>query len=490
MVGILYICRSRSSSSSHSSAIMSTMPKATVVRMTKMGGANHTTTSSRCGGGGRAVTAGGKRMVLFQLPAASRAGRRMVISAARRRSVSDRVVMRSGGSVDEEGAGQAPGTGTGSSAGGARRGLPAGGSVAPLRVFAPLREASAALANSIQELASNTMRDPAKVSIEDVKAPVDTDMAICRKNLVDVVGRRHPMLRAAADQIFSAGGKRLRPLIVLLVSRATYSMHGLTDLTERHRRLAEITEMIHTASLVHDDVLDECDTRRGKRTVNSIYGTRVAVLVGDFLFAQSSWFLANLDNLEVIKLISQVIADFADGEISQASSLFDASLTMEKYLDKSFYKTASLIAASCRGAAVFSECTDVEKLAMYEYGKHLGLAFQIVDDILDFTQSSRQLGKPQGQDLASGNLTAPVLFALQNPQSGPRLLALIDSRFKKDGSLQEALDIVKEDGGIEQARQLAREEADKALSQLEVLPPSEAKDSMGLMVEYVLERLY
>lgn len=364
-----------------------------------------------------------------------------------------------------------------------------GDGYAPLRVFAPLREASAALASSLSDLSLNINGDE-KVSIRSIQGPVEEDMGVCRKNLVDVVGKRHPLLRTAADQIFSAGGKRLRPLIVLLVARATYRMHGLEDLTERHRRLAEITEMIHTASLVHDDVLDECDTRRGKRTVNSIYGSRVAVLVGDFLFAQSSWFLANLDNLEVIKLISQVIADFADGEISQAASLFDASVTLDKYLEKSFYKTASLIAASCRGAAVFSECTEEEKLAMYEYGKHLGLAFQVVDDILDFTQSSEKLGKPQGQDLASGNLTAPVLFALQNPTTGPRLLTLIESRFKKEGSLQEALDLVAAGGGIDQARKLARDEADVALAQLEVLPDSDAKTSMVKMVDYVLERLY
>ena len=389
------------------------------------------------------------------------------------------VVMRS---MDEEGLSNGGGNASG------KRMSPVS-PVAPLRVFAPLREASAALANSIQELATG-MNDGTRVSIQDIKAPVEMDMNVCRQNLVDVVGKRHPLLRAAADQIFSAGGKRLRPLIVLLVARATYSMHGMDDITERHRRLAEITEMIHTASLVHDDVLDECDTRRGKATVNSMYGSRVAVLVGDFLFAQSSWYLANLDNLEVIKLISQVIADFADGEISHAASLFDASVTLDKYLEKSFYKTASLIAASCRGAAVFSECSEEEKKAMYEYGKHLGLAFQVVDDILDFTQSSAKLGKPQGQDLASGNLTAPVLYALQNPAVGPRLLTLIESRFKKDGSLKEALELVSSSGGIDMARSLAREEADKALQALHVLPSSPSKDSMTMMVDYVLERLY
>ena len=360
-------------------------------------------------------------------------------------------------------------------------------SVTPLRVFAPLREASAALANSVKESLDVTGN---KTSIKSIQAPVSKDMDICRKNLVDVVGKRHPLLRAAADQIFSAGGKRLRPLIVLLVARATYTMHGLDDLTDRHRRLAEITEMIHTASLVHDDVLDECDTRRGKETVNCTHGTRVAVLVGDFLFAQSSWFLANLDNLEVIKLISQVIADFADGEISQAASLFDMDVTLERYLEKSFFKTASLIAASCRGAAVFSECTEEEKTAMYEYGKHLGLAFQVVDDILDFTQSAEQLGKPQGQDLATGNLTAPVLYALEDKVVGKRLLELVQGKFKKEGSLEEALGLVEQGGGIARARQLARDEADIALKQLEILPESAAKESMIAMVDYVLERLY
>ena len=248
--------------------------------------------------------------------------------------------------------------------------------------------------------------------IVKITAPVAEDMEQMRMNLRDIIGRKNPLLLAAADQIFGAGGKRLRPVLVFLVARATKELMNMSDITDRQRRLAEITEMIHTASLVHDDVLDDCDTRRGKETIHTLYGTRVAILAGDFLFAQSSWFLANLDNLEVIKLISQVIADFADGEISQAGALFYCDLTLEEYLEKSHNKTASLIAASCKSAAVFSECTESVKVDMYEYGKHLGLAFQVVDDILDFTQSEEQLGKPQGQDLASGHQTAPTMFAL------------------------------------------------------------------------------
>merc|ERR1712087_87524 len=283
------------------------------------------------------------------------------------------------------------------------------------------------------------------------------------------------------------GGKRGRPLIAVLVAKATRKLYGLNDVTDEHIRLAMITEMIHTASLVHDDVLDDCELRRGKGTVHSLYGTRVAVLAGDFLFAQSSWFLANLNNLEVIKLISQVIADFADGEIAQASSLFDTNITIDQYLDKSFYKTASLIAASYRSSAVFSDCTESEKSLMYDYGCNLGLAFQIVDDILDFTQTEEELGKPQGQDLASGNITAPAILVLGESERLRELLK--EDRLESDGSLEEALQLVYDNNGIEKAKVLARHHGDLALENLQVLPDCEEKKSLELMVEYVLERI-
>jgi len=276
-------------------------------------------------------------------------------------------------------------------------------------------------------------------------------------------------------------------MLIFLVAHATAEKAGLTELTPQQLRLAEITEMIHTASLVHDDVLDECDLRRGKATVNSKYGTRLAVLAGDYLFAQSSWFLANLDNLEVIKLISQVIADFANGEISQAANLFDCDVTLEQYMDKSFFKTASLIAASCRSAAVFSGMPEEVKEDMFNYGKHLGLAFQVVDDILDFTQSEEQLGKPRGQDMASGNITAPIYFAMQKE---PVLRDIIETEFEEEGSFEEAMEIVMNKGGIEAAMELAKEEAQLALDSLSRLPEGEMKDSLAGMVGYVLERIY
>ncbi|KAK1299022.1 hypothetical protein QJS10_CPB14g00493 [Acorus calamus] len=291
------------------------------------------------------------------------------------------------------------------------------------------------------------------VSVSSLLATVTDDLQMLNKNLRSIVGAENPVLVSAADQIFGAGGKRLRPAMVFLVARATAPIGGLKDLTVEHRRLAEIIEMIHTASLIHDDVLDDSGMRRGKETIHQIYGTRVAVLAGDFMFAQSSWYLANLENLEVIKLISQVIKDFASGEIKQASSLFDCDITLEDYLLKSYYKTASLVASSIKSAAIFSNVDKSMCDQMFEYGKNLGLSFQVVDDILDFTQSAEQLGKPAASDLAKGNLTAPVIFALQKE---PKLREIIDSEFNEPGSLDSAIELVFKSGGIERARNLLK----------------------------------
>ena len=314
-------------------------------------------------------------------------------------------------------------------------------------------------------------------------APVEKDLSILIDNLTSLVEAQHPILGAAAEHLFSAGGKRIRPAIVLLVSRATIKGG---DLTSKHRRLAEITEMIHTASLVHDDVVDEAELRRQVATVNSLFGNRVAVLAGDFLFAQSSWYLANLDNLEVVKLLSEVIRDFAEGEIQQGLSCFDTNITLEKYLQKSYLKTASLIANSAKAAAVLSGESEEVTNTIYNYGCNLGLAFQIVDDIIDFTSTTEVLGKPAGSDLANGNLTAPVLYAMTEKTN---LSMLIEREFSEEGDLEQALNLVLESDGIEKARQLAFHHSQLALHDLHCLSPSLAKDSLAELTNYVINRI-
>lgn len=321
-------------------------------------------------------------------------------------------------------------------------------------------------------------------SVTSLFAPVEADLCLLTENLKKLVGDRHPILRAAAEHIFGAGGKRLRPAIVLLISRATMLDQ---DITPRHRRLAEITEMIHTASLVHDDVVDEAEVRRNAPTVNSLYTNRIAVLAGDFLFGQSAWYLANLDNLEVVKLLSEVIKDMAAGEIQQGLNRFITTTTIDDYLEKTYNKTASLMANSAKAAGVLSGISAEGAANLYSYGRNIGLAFQIVDDILDFTASTEVLGKPAGSDLISGNLTAPVLYALEEK---PYLEVLIEREFAQPDDIEQAIALVMESQGIERSRALATQHAQTAVQNLAQLKPSECTQALIDLADYVLSRLY
>ncbi len=321
-------------------------------------------------------------------------------------------------------------------------------------------------------------------SVTSIFATVEKDLQLLTENLKNLIGAKHPILYAAAEYLFETSGKRVRPAIVLLVSRATMVDQ---EITLRHRRLAEITEMIHTASLVHDDVVDESALRRNVPTVHSRFGNRVAVLAGDFLFAQSSWYLANLDNLEVVKLLSKVIMDMAEGEIQQSLSGFNAEISLEEYVQKSYYKTASLVANSAKAAGVLSGVSETTAQHLYEYGRNLGLAFQVVDDVFDFTSSAETLGKPAGADMASGIFTAPVLFALEEK---PYLEVLIDREFSEAGDMEEALALVKESDGIRRSQELAKKYAAIAVQEIKNLPASEPRQALMDLTDYVLSRLY
>lgn len=321
-------------------------------------------------------------------------------------------------------------------------------------------------------------------SVTSLFAPVEADLDQLVENLKQLVGARNPILYAAAEHLFQAGGKRMRPAIVFLLSRA---IAGDDDISARHRRLAEITEMIHTASLFHDDVVDEADLRRGVETVNYRFGNRIAIQAGDFMFAQASWYLANLDSLPVVKLLSEVIKDFAEGEIQQGLSSFDTDVSLESYLEKSYYKTASLIANSAKAAGVLSDVSPDLQEDLYQFGRGVGLAFQVVDDILDFTGTTDALGKPAGSDLKSGNLTAPVLFAMEEK---PYLQVLIERELTEPGDLEEAIALINNSQGIERSRALAESFSDQALQRLEKLPSSPSKQALVELTDYIIKRLY
>ena len=313
---------------------------------------------------------------------------------------------------------------------------------------------------------------------------IEEDLKILNVNLNKMVGPRHPILYAAAEHLFHAGGKRIRPSIIMLVAKATSTKEQLKN---EHRRLAEITEIIHTASLLHDDVIDDCNQRRGSGTVNNKFSNKIAILAGDFLFAQSSWYLANLNNLEVVKIISKIITDFAEGEIQQALASFETSISIDNYINKSFHKTASLIAYSCKAAAILSNADKNTQNQFYLYGKHLGLAFQIVDDILDITGTYKNMGKVPGSDLKNGNLTAPLLFALEEC---PNLHSLIEREFDGKKDTEKAIQLIKLTKGIEKAQDLAIEHSQAAIQAIKNVPYKNTSiKNLILLSEQIVNRV-
>lgn len=301
-------------------------------------------------------------------------------------------------------------------------------------------------------------------------------------------------------RLFATGGKRLRPALVLLVAHA---LRAPDSGLRRVAALAASVEVLHSASLVHDDILDGAKSRRGEPTAHTLLGERAATLVGDFLFATASCLVAELGSLPAVLLISKVVADFGRGELAQSAVRFEAvDYSLEDYLAKSFYKTASLLAAACHAAAVLSGASpsSTQAQSCYRFGAYVGLAFQVVDDILDFTSTEEQLGKPALADLREGNLSAPVLFAAQasgegahqerrlKPEARAELLVALERRLSHEGDLDRVIALVDEAGGVDRAKALARRFVDLASAELLVLPEGEARGGLQVFAEFVVAR--
>lgn len=241
------------------------------------------------------------------------------------------------------------------------------------------------------------------------------------------------------------------------------------------------------ASLIHDDVLDEADTRRGGQAVHTMYTNKVAVLAGDYLLARASVLLARLQHFQVVEVMASALDALVQGEIMQARTKKEELLDMNQYLRKSYFKTASLICSSCKCAALLAgyEEKDQVTVAAEEYGYHMGMAFQIVDDILDFSGASATLGKPAQADMELGLSTAPVLFAAQEEEE---IRPLIMRRFKEEGDVQKAVQLSQNTDCIAKSYHLAEFHAQKAVDALDKLPESDAKDGLMRLLHTALSR--
>ena len=289
---------------------------------------------------------------------------------------------------------------------------------------------------------------------------------------------RVPLVSKIGDYITSAGGKRLRPLLVLLCGKAL-GREG-DDL----RLLAATIEFLHTATLLHDDVVDMSGMRRGRSTANALWGNAPSVLVGDFLYSRSFEMMVELGSM------SKATRVIAEGEVLQLSRVRDASTTEEVYMEVIRGKTAMLFEASTHSAAALAEATDAQREALRTFGDHLGVAFQLVDDLLDYKGDSQTLGKNVGDDLAEGKPTLPLIYTMR--EGTAEQAALVRQAIQKGGleDLEQIRVAVEESGALQYTAELARDYVKRAIACLEVLPASEYRDALVELSEFAVARTH
>ncbi|CAL1403042.1 unnamed protein product [Linum trigynum] len=314
---------------------------------------------------------------------------------------------------------------------------------------------------------------------------VADELSLLAKKLREMVVAEVPKLASAAEYFFKTGveGKRFRPTVLLLMATAL-NVHlpepipnagapMAAELRARQQLLAEITEMIHVASLLHDDVLDDADTRRGIDSLNFVMGNKVSVLAGDFLLSRACVALASLGNPEVVSLVAKALEHLVTGETMQITTTTEQRCSMEYYMQKTYYKTASLISSSCKAVALLAGQTGEVATLAFEYGRNLGMAFQLIDDVLDFTGTSASLGKGSLSDIHHGIVTAPILFAMEE---FPQLRAIIDQGFKDPKNVNLALEYLGKSRGIQRTRELAAQHASLAAEAIDSLPETIDED--------------
>lgn len=292
-----------------------------------------------------------------------------------------------------------------------------------------------------------------------------------------------PLVEKIAQYIIESGGKRLRPLLVLLSSRALG--YGKDD----HLKLAAVIEFLHTATLLHDDVVDTSDMRRGRSTANARWGNAPSVLVGDFLYARAFEMMVELQNLRIMDVLSHATAVIAEGEVLQLMNVKNPDVSEDKYMEVIHNKTAMLFEAASHTGALLAGANEDQELALSAYGKHLGLAFQLVDDVLDYRGDAEAMGKNVGDDLAEGKTTLPLIYAMAEGTDDEK--QLIRQAIRKGGldNLPRILEIVNHSGALEYTMAKAREQAALAAACLNTLPGSDHKEALVLLTEIAVARV-
>ncbi|GAA0297123.1 heptaprenyl diphosphate synthase [Gracilibacillus halotolerans] len=312
---------------------------------------------------------------------------------------------------------------------------------------------------------------------------IKKDLIEVESILEELVYSDHTVLHKASDQLLKAGGKRLRPLFVLLSSR-----FGEFNL-DHVKKVASSLELIHMASLVHDDVIDDSDMRRGKPTVKASWDNQVAMLTGDYIFAKAIGQLSAISEPRLHQILADTMIELTIGEIEQIKDKYVINQNLRTYLRRIKRKTALLISSSCQLGAIVTKTSPMVEESLFRYGYYIGMSYQIIDDILDFTGTEKDLGKPAGGDLLQGNITLPVLYAMEDPTLKEKLAFAFQDTAKIDE--KEVSSITKEiakSSAITKSRELSNLYLKKAYEALERLPDNDAKEALQYIANYIGQR--
>ncbi len=323
---------------------------------------------------------------------------------------------------------------------------------------------------------------PASPTPSPLHAVVADDFDAVNRIIVAQLNSKVPLVETIGQYIIESGGKRLRPLLVLLAARSL-GYEG-----DKHITLATLVEFMHTSTLLHDDVVDESHMRRGKKTANDAWGNAPSVLVGDFLYSRSFQMMVDVGSMRIMAILSSATCVIAEGEVLQLTNIGNPSISEADYFETIQGKTAMLFEAASHSGAVLANATAEQERALQYYGRYLGLAFQLIDDLLDYQGDAEAMGKNVGDDLAEGKPTLPLIHAME--RGTPEQAKLIRQVIRKGGleQLDDVLEIITTTGALEYTRARAVEMADKALAELDALPPSLYRDSMANIARLAVDR--
>ena len=316
----------------------------------------------------------------------------------------------------------------------------------------------------------------------EIQALMKNELDQMNKILVNRLDSNVDLINQMSHYIISSGGKRIRPLLLLLCARAT-DYDG-----DYHYSMAVVIELIHTATLLHDDVVDQSTTRRGQETANELWGNAPSVLVGDFLYSRAFEIMVEPNSMEIMKILSKATNQISEGEVLQLLNIKNANVTQKEYYRVIERKTACLFKAACQIAGILSNSNQKVIEAMGKFGMHLGNAFQIIDDTLDYESDSNIIGKEVGDDLSEGKVTLPMIYALEKTTKSDKKI-LTDAIQNADASnINQVVEILMNVNAFQYSRDIANKESNMALESIDILPSSKYKTALKLLCKLSLER--